>query len=178
MYSLHGSTIVIERPYRETEFHRFDSEEEARLKMAFLEELHTWIGTPFRDCAAIKGKAADCASYQWAAAMEVGLIRDVPKPKYHPRWLVHRDRDLYVEFLLSLGAREVETPRIGDIHLYFWCRVFGHGAVRINSDQVIHAHGHGSSITISSTQDELLTWMNIHAAKIPRPVRYFDVWNR
>lgn len=169
-----GQTLVIRNPNGE-ERHRFDTRPEADMRAAWINELVEWNGTPFVDCAAVKGRkgCADCAKMLWKAATTVGMIENVPEPMYSPR-IVYGREESFINFLLSLGAREVETPQIGDVAVYFWGRIYGHGAVIINSRQIIHAYAAAGCVTITYNDQALL--VELQRVPVKRPVRYFNIW--
>ncbi len=170
-----GSTVVIRVDGRE-ERHKFQTREEAERRVAFVDELLTWIGTPFVDCGAVKGPrgAVDCAKMLWKAAMVSGIIHDVPEPRYAAR-IIRSHEESFLAFLTFMGATEIQSPRVGDVLVYMWPTTFKHGAVLINSEQIIHSYAAAGCVKISHTREDLLSFFP--RANIPRPVRYFNVWN-
>jgi len=125
-----------------------DADREARrsadLSARVLAEARSWIGTPYRHQASVKGAGADC----------LGLVRGVwravcgPEPEtpppYSPDWGEHDG----AEALLAAAARHlmpVETPRAGDV-LVFRLRVRGpakHAAIlatdTVTPGRILHA---------------------------------------
>ncbi len=91
---------------------------------------------------------------------------------------MHHDRELFIEFLTDrLGGREIDTPRLGDIAVYKFNRTFSHGAVIVNSAEVVHAWS-GYRMVMRTRRDEAqLGQMQVFAESVPRPVRYFDLWS-
>lgn len=169
-----GRTVWISVDRRE-ETHTFETIEEAATRAKFIEELLGWNGTPFVDCGCVRGQAVDCAKLIWRCAMDSEMVSNIPEPIY-PSRVVYKREETFLAYLTSLGATEIETPRVGDIHVYFWGFGFKHGAVRINSRQIIHAYAAAGMTKISHIDEPLLNTFQRHF--IPRPVKYFNVWKR
>lgn len=164
------------------ERHEFASAEEAHGRASFIAEALTWVGTPFLDVAGVKGPngAVDCARLILECGITAGLVPDVPRPKYPPRWFLRESEpERFIEFIAgTLGRREVAAPQIGDVHVYFIARKFAHGGIRINSREIVHAYYQAQMCMISPVDDPVLTSIPIRGHSIPRPVRYFDSWSR
>lgn len=178
--TLEGSLVVIRRPHtKETETHGFATEAEARARMLFVAEQLEWFGTPFRDCADIKGKkgGVDCLMLMVRAAVDTKLIEPFDPRPYPPRWMLRRNaEELFMNGVLRMGAVEVEIPRFGDIILwqFGWC--FSHGATKINKDEVFHANGSAGICLTSPINEPLLRTIGAGSHEFPRPVKYFDIW--
>lgn len=165
---------------RGAESHTFDTEAEADARARFVTEALTWIGTPFRDCADIKGPkgAVDCAMMLTRSVIDSGLIAPFDPRPYSPRWHMHRSEEKFVDWVTEkLHAREVERPRIGDVLIWRFGRTFSHGAVLVNSQEVLHAYHAAGMVTISRLDEPSLSHMALHSLTVPRPVRYFDLWS-
>jgi cell wall-associated NlpC family hydrolase len=175
MVSAQGCDLLVKGP-RGEQRHAFATAEEARGRAAFIDEALSWIGTPFRDCADIKGPngAVDCAMLLVRSAVDSGRIPPFDPRPYSPRWLVHRSEEKFVGWLEKLGACEVASPRVGDIVLWRFGRTFSHGAVLVNSEEVAHAYGAAGMALVSRLDEPLLRYLPVR--NIPRPVRYFDLW--
>lgn len=87
------------------------------------------MGTPYHPCAGIKGVGVDCAIYPLKVYSALGLIEDVDVGSYPPDWYLHQDGERYLEWVLRLGAREVESPERGDFALFRFGRTYSHGAI-------------------------------------------------
>lgn len=174
-----GASLQVAAPAGPETF-TFDTEAEAAGRQSFVEEALSWIGTPFVDCSDIKGPggAVDCAMLLTRCAIDTGLVPAFDPRPYSPRWHVHRNQELFIDFLVDrLGAREIETPRLGDIGVWFFSRTYSHGAVILNSAEVVHAWFANRMVVRTRRDESLLAVMPVLAATKPRPVRYFDLWS-
>lgn len=101
----------------------------------------TWLRTPYRDYAAIKGVGADCAMMVKAVMEEAGVISHLEVAPYSRQWHVNRGGQRYLEMVLAAGAHEVESPLPGDLVVYRFGRSFAHGAIVIDPGwpQIIEA---------------------------------------
>lgn len=174
-----GSTLLVDAPAGQ-ESYTFATTEEATARAAFVEEALTWIGTPFGDCADIKGPggAVDCAMLMTRCAVDTGLLAPFDPRPYAPRWHLHRNEELFVDFVTGkLGAHEIETPQFGDIAVWQFGRTYSHGGILINSDEIVHAY-YANRMVIKTRLDEPLLSQTAGANGVkPRPVRYFDLWS-
>lgn len=158
----------------------FSTAVEAAGRAAFMAEALTWIGTPFVNHADIKGPggAVDCAMFMTRCAVDTGIVPAFDPRPYPPQWHMHRDRELFVEFLTGrLGARETEQPRPGDIAVWYFGRTYSHGGIILNSAEVVHAWFATRMVTRTRRDEPMLVDMPVLGAVRPRPVRYFDLWS-
>lgn len=161
------------------ERHEFATPEEAARRAAFINEALTWIGTPFVNCAAVKGPngAVDCAGLLWRAAIDSGLLPEFALAKYSPSWMKHQSEEKFLDVLFSVGAREVEEPRVGDVLVFQVARTFAHGAILINSTQIVHAYAAVGLVLVSDLSEPALNFHPGCLSHIRRAVRYFEVGN-
>lgn len=116
-----------------------EREERLRVVMVAL----SWVGTPYHDCARIKGAGVDCAMLVAAVFEEAGIEPPIDIPRYSPQWYLHQDAELYLEKVLS---RAVETTELeakpGDVVLYKFGRCFAHGGIIIDPGwpYIVHAY--------------------------------------
>jgi cell wall-associated NlpC family hydrolase len=152
--------------------------EEASARAAFVAEALSWVGTPFRDCADVKGPngAVDCAMLLVRCAVDTGRLPPFDPRPYSPRWHLHRSEEKFVGWLEQLGAREVARPQVGDIVLWRFGRVFSHGAVLVGRDEIVHAYYAAGQVLVSKLHEPLLDFISVGGLNIPRPVKYFDLW--
>jgi cell wall-associated NlpC family hydrolase len=130
-------------------------QQEASERQAVVAEAKTWLGTPFHDCASIKGRAGgvDCAMFVKCVFENCRLVPPIQIPNYSPQWFLHHDAEEYMTRVLK-HAKEVATPQTGDVVLYRLLirravagglgemkgRCFSHGAiVDAWPERVIHA---------------------------------------
>jgi hypothetical protein len=172
-----GCDLLAPRPGGE-ERHSFATSEEAEGRAAFITEALSWVGTPFRDCADIKGPkgAVDCAMLLVRSAVDTGRIPPFDPRPYSPQWMLHRTEEKFVNWILALGAREVDAPKVGDIVVWQFGKTFAHGAVLVNSEEVVHAYSAAGMALVSRLDEPLLAFLPFSGCQARRPVRYFDIW--
>jgi cell wall-associated NlpC family hydrolase len=178
MAAAQGCDLLVERTGGQ-ERHGFASADEAVARAAFINEALSWLGTPFQDCGDVKGPGGcvDCAMLLVRSAVDTGRFAPFDPRPYSPRWHLHRSEEKFVDWIAGrLGAREVEAPRVGDVVLWQFGRTFSHGAVLINSAEIVHAYYAAGCTLISKLHEPLLDFISDERVNIPRPVRYFDLW--
>jgi len=178
-FEQHGTRLTVLRNGRADEGWEFSSEDEATARRRFITEAFAWVGTPFRDCADVKGPAGavDCAMLLVRCAVDTGLVAAFDPRPYSPRWHVHRGEEKFIDFLVKLGAREIRDPRLGDVLVWQFGRCYGHGAILVNREEVVHAYGAAKMCIVSRLDEPTLSKVAIRGHDYPRPVRYFDVWS-
>jgi hypothetical protein len=172
-----GRTVTITPALGAVETHVFASAEEATARAAFVAEALSWIGTPFVDCADVKGPdgAVDCAMLLTRCAVDSGLVAPFDPRPYPPRHMLHHEEQHFLAWVTgTLGCVEVESPRPGDVAVYWFGRCFSHGAVLINAHEVVHAWAHERMVNATLRTTPGLVEMPFRGRTIPRPVRYFD----
>jgi cell wall-associated NlpC family hydrolase len=174
-----GKTLLVHGPAG-PEQHRFGSAAEAQGRLAFIAEALTWIGTPFIDHADVKGPrgAVDCAMLLTRCAVDTGIVPPFDPRPYSPQWHQHAHEELFVNFLTDrLGAKEITTPRPGDVLVWQFGHTFSHGAVLVNSGEVVHAWAQYGKVARTRRDEPVLARMQVFGTAKPRPVRYFDLWS-
>jgi hypothetical protein len=179
MIEVRGNTVVVDAPLG-PETHVFATESEAAGRAAIMREGLSWVGTPFRDCGDVKGQngAVDCAMLLVRSYVDTGhLVSFDPRP-YPPRWHLHKDRERFLEWVEEkLGGVRVERPRLGDVVIWQFGRCFSHGAILINSEEVVHAYAPARMCLTSRLDEHPLKFVGRGSHELPRPVRFYDVWS-
>jgi cell wall-associated NlpC family hydrolase len=160
-----------------TERHSFSTPEEAASRAAFITEALSWQGTPFVNCGDVKGPdgAVDCAMMLVRSAVDTGHLPPFDPRPYPPHWHLHRSEERFLKIVRDdIGAHEVPSPRVGDVVLWQFGRCFSHGAILINTEEVVHAFYAYGKVTISRLDEPLLCFVY---GSMSRPVRYFDLWS-
>ena len=101
----------------------------------------SWLGTPFHDCAQVKGVGVDCANILAAVYAEAGLVPEVEIAAYSPQFMLHSSEPLFESYVRRF-ADEVEEAVVqpADIVLYQVGRSFAHGAIIVDwPTKIIHA---------------------------------------
>lgn len=77
-------------------------------------EARSWLGTPFVDCADVKGVGVDCAMILVRVCCDLGLAPPIDPRPYKPQ------QHLYQGYLdwLARYAKQVDEPQPGDIEMF------------------------------------------------------------
>lgn len=110
-----------------------------------------WLGTPFVDCASVRGAGVDCAMFVKAAFEGAGLEPPFTVPSYSPQWYLNGNQELWLP-LLEGRAVEIEQKDLkpADLVLYkFGTRFFSHGALVDSKGwpNIIHAYRQTRMVT-------------------------------
>lgn len=112
-------------------------------------EAKSWLRTPYRHKARVKGGGVDCAQLLIAVYSACGLIDpDFAVEDYPMDWHLHRDEERYLNHVLA-HAHAVKTPQQGDVALFRFGRTVSHGAIVLEWPLVIHAYRPDRMCTIS-----------------------------
>jgi NlpC/P60 family putative phage cell wall peptidase len=124
-------------------------------------EARSWIGTPYRHQASLKGVGCDCLGLLrgvWRGVL--GHEPELPPP-YSPDW-AEAGADTLVaaarRYLLEIERREIAP---GDVLLFRWRDNLPakHCAVATSSNSMIHAHDGASVVEVA-----LCSWWRRHLA--------------
>ena len=88
---------------------------EKQQRTAVLDEARSWLGTPYHHRACVKGAGVDCAQILIAVYANAGLIQAFDTGDYPPDWMLHREEERYLGFVLD-HAHEV-AEQIGRAHV-------------------------------------------------------------
>jgi NlpC/P60 family putative phage cell wall peptidase len=145
------------------------SEQRARV----VAEARTWLLTPYRHGADLRGVGVDCGMFIVRIFVDLGLTPPFDPRPYAPDWMIHRNEEKYLDFFNSRCAPGSD-PRPGDIALFRYGRSYSHAGVvtQTDPDAIIHAsHDAGCVIEERLAQNPALT--------DPRRKRaYFSIWAR
>jgi cell wall-associated NlpC family hydrolase len=141
---------------------------EPETRAAIVAEALTWEGTPYMSHARLKGVGVDCALLPASVYEAVGIIPTI-NPTYTADWMMHRDEEQFLSFVLP-HAREIPEADLqpGDLVIWKFGRTFSHSAIVIDYPTVLHAVIRGGAvIRADMTQDVDL---------IDRPRKCFSVF--
>lgn len=120
--------------------------EERRKKV--VDEAISWIGTPYRTNARVKGKdgGVDCLTFLADVFANAGEIERLPIPRYPHDFHLHSKEEYYLNGkdetpgILSF-CDEVEdvNPLPGDVYLFKFGHSFSHSAIVVDYPVIIHA---------------------------------------
>ena len=119
----------------------------------FVAEAMTWIGTPYHHAAMVKGAGVDCIMLMVAAGRAAGKVAEDFDPRPYPQlWYLHRDEEKYLNGIIGYCSRTI-FPQQGDIALYKFGRTVSHGAIYIDTTNILHAHAPDKQVCISDSRD-------------------------
>jgi cell wall-associated NlpC family hydrolase len=151
-------------------------EKEAQSRAAIVAEAFSWVGTPFINCADVKGRqgGVDCAMLATRCYVDTGRLEPFDPRPYPPGFMLHSAEERFLEFITArLGAHEIDSPKLADVPVWQFGRCFSHCGIIVNSNEVVHAYRHSGFVILSRRDEPLLKTLSNGAA---RPVKFFSVW--
>jgi cell wall-associated NlpC family hydrolase len=150
-----------------------DSDQPSALsRQRIIEISRTWLGTPYHDCAGLKGIGTDCAHFPVAVYHECGLLPKLELPRYSPQFMMNSSQEIYLGLTLD-NAREVREPTgPGDFVLWKFGRCFSHGAIVVDWPTIIHAEAGKGVVVTDARRHPLLS----RDRSGPRPKRFFTLF--
>lgn len=105
-----------------------------------ISEARSWIRTPFKDGACLKGLGVDCGRFLVAVFGNVNIpVPDIKTLPHFPHgWFLHKDGEDYLP-IISAFTRPVEGPLPGDIVMFRIGRQWAHAGIIIQWPTIIHA---------------------------------------
>jgi len=112
------------------------------LRAAVITEALSWIGTPFHDCAGVKGHGVDCAHLVWRCYQSIGVVPPGDPPAYKPQWFQHQLEEVFLQELKKHGAVSIAPTlaRAGDVLMHKYGKHAAHGAIVIDERSMVHAY--------------------------------------
>jgi NlpC/P60 family putative phage cell wall peptidase len=121
-------------------------------RAAVIAEALSWLGTPFHDCASVKGAGVDCLNLIKAVYVNCGLIEDFVLPPYKPQYGYHRSDPLFLK-ALEQYAHRVERPEPGDVAMFWYGRQAAHSGIVIDAQTIVHAFSPVGRVTKGALRD-------------------------
>jgi len=140
-------------------------------RAAVVAAARAWIGTPYHHAADVQGVGVDCAMILVRVFCDLGLVPSFDPRPYVRDWMLHRDDERYLGFLLS-RATQVETPQPGDVIVFRVGRCFAHGGILTAGEPLTFVHAFaptGCVIEEPAARNAQLS------AKLP-DARFFSIW--
>ncbi len=105
-----------------------------------LAEARSWLGTPWRHAAAVKGLrgGVDCAMLLARVYVDAGMVADFDPRPYSMQYFLHRSEPRYQTWVEKY-ARKVTSALPGDVALFQFGRSLSHGGIYLGEDRIIHA---------------------------------------
>lgn len=142
-------------------------------------EAREWIGTPYVECAAVKGRngGVDCLTFLALVFQNSGAVEKFEIPSYSPQWHLNRTEELYLNGILQYCDEIEGNPQPGDIAMWKFGNCFSHAAIVLGWPEIIHAW-----CRRPVSPDDALGWYTLtHINEIhelrgqPRPRRFFTL---
>ena len=115
-----------------------------------LEEARSWLGTPFHNCASVKGAGVDCVHFMKAVYAACGVIEDFTIDQYAPQWFLHKDEPLFLNGLARYADRIEKAAALpADAIMYNLGRHAAHCAIIVDERTIIHAYSRARCVTLS-----------------------------
>jgi cell wall-associated NlpC family hydrolase len=126
---------------------------EAAQRAAVVAAARSWIGTPYHNCADIKGAGVDCGMLLVRVFVDLNLCPPFDPRPYPVDWHLHRSEERYLGFIFDRGA-EVAQPPPGDVMVLRYGRCYSHGGIvtAVAPLRIVHAY-HQAGMVI---EDEVL----------------------
>ena len=124
----------------------------------------SWVGTPYRHHARVKGAGADCANLPVAVYSAAGLMPAIDLGVYAPDWMLHRSAERFLAVVQD-WAKEIQLPGVGDLVVMRFGRTFSHGAIHVGGGQVVHAYIRAGAVVVGDLEEFK-----------GRPMRYFTLF--
>jgi hypothetical protein len=67
-------------------------------------EAKTWLGTPFRDQADVKGGGVDCAMLLVRVFVDTGIVAPLDPRPYPTQWHLHQSEERFIKVIERFGA--------------------------------------------------------------------------
>ena len=144
---------------------------ETAQRAAVVAEARSWIGTPYHNCADIKGVGVDCGMLLVRVFVDTALVAPFDPRPYPTDRHLHRGEERYLGFLSELCA-PVEAPLAGDIMVLRYGRCYSHGGVVTRTDPLAIVHAFHPAGRVLEEEVEHNSALR-EAARVPR---FFSYW--
>jgi hypothetical protein len=143
----------------------------AAQRAAVVAEARSWIGTPYHNCADIKGVGVDCGMLLVRVFVDSGLCAPFDPRPYPVDWHLHRSEERYLGFVFDRG-REVTSAQLGDVLVLRYGRCYSHGGIvtAVSPLALVHAYYPARQVV----EEEVAR--NAVLADAARQPRFFSLW--
>jgi NlpC/P60 family putative phage cell wall peptidase len=112
---------------------------EIEQRAAIVAEARRWIGTPYHNCADLRGVGVDCGMLIVRVFVDTGLCAPFDPRPYPPDWHLHRSDERYLGFVFD-RCTEVKEPLPGDILVFRYGRCYSHGGIVTTAAPLTFVH--------------------------------------
>jgi len=146
---------------------------ESAQRAAVVAAARSWIGTPYHNCADLKGVGVDCGMLLVRVFVDSGLCPPFDPRPYPIDWHLHRSDERYLGFVFDRAA-EVAEPRAGDVMVFRYGRCYSHGGVvtKIKPVTIVHAYQPARRVL----EEEIGHNATLCTAR--RQPRFYSLWAR
>lgn len=144
---------------------------EARQRAAIVAEARSWIGTPYHNCADIKGVGVDCGMLIVRVFVDCSLCAPFDPRPYPADWHLHRGEERYLGFVFD-RCSEVEKPQPGDVMVLRFGRCYSHGGIVTTNAPLAMVHAYHPARRV--VEDEIGRSGTL--ADPARKPRFFSYW--
>jgi cell wall-associated NlpC family hydrolase len=134
---------------------------------AVLAEVRQWVGTPYHPHGRLPGVGVDCANLLCCVYEGAGVVPEVQPGFYDVGWHLHRNAEVFLDWMERVGARQTTDPQPGDCGVWQFGRTYSHGGILTEPGLVAHAYLGRGVIESRITEEPLLG----------RPVHWFTLWS-
>jgi len=120
-------------------------------------EVRTWLGTPYHHQARVKGAGVDCAMLLCEVFESCGMIPHIDPRPYPADWHLHQSEEKYLGWIKQYAdpVPDGEEPLPGDIVLYTFGRTVSHAGIVIDWPIIIHAYRGQGCVMAEGDRGEL-----------------------
>ena len=136
-------------------------------------EVKTWLGTPYVSNGDVKGAGVDCGMLLVRVYIDTGLIAPFDPRPYPTQWALHQSAERYLEIVESYAHEITGPPKKGDIVLFKFGRCWAHGAIIIDWPTIIHANP-----TVNSKAPCRVDDCERNSSLRRLTPRFFSIWPR
>jgi len=140
-------------------------------RAAVVTAARAWIGTPYHNCADIKGVGVDCGMLLVRVFVDTGLCAPFDPRPYPVDWHLHRSEERYLGFIFD-RTRETQRAKPGDVMVLRYGRCYSHGGIVTKSSplSIVHAYYPARRVL----EEEI--GHNAVLADVMRQPRFFSLW--
>jgi cell wall-associated NlpC family hydrolase len=144
---------------------------EADERAAVIATARKWVGTPYHNCADIRGVGVDCGMLIVRVFVDAKLCAPFDPRPYPPDWHLHRSEERYLGFLFDRCA-EVTAPQPGDVAVFRIGRCYAHGGIVTVVDPLRMVHAYHPARRVLDEE----IGHNSQLADPARAPRFFSYW--